>query len=328
MDGLRAVAIGLVMLFHAGVPLLPGANLGVDIFFVLSGYLIGRLLLAEFQAHAAIDLRRFYRRRLWRLMPPLLLLLALYAALAPLVWPDYYFHLRDGIELLLYLADIALVFGDGPQYLTHAWSLGIEERFYLLLPVLLLFLLRVSDWRRLWLFFMFLALLVTLWRFYWVQLDASGMIYYRFDMRLSGLLLGVMVAWLPPARLPDMRLVGRAMLPMMLGVLLLLVLPEHGQEWRLAYGLPMVEVLTVLVIIWVVQQPDCVLARALSRPVLVYMGKISYGLYLFHYPIMQYFKGFHSWPLVVLGGVLSAAVLAVLSWHLLERPLSKWRKGW
>jgi peptidoglycan/LPS O-acetylase OafA/YrhL len=327
LDGLRAVAIALVMLFHADVPFLPGANLGVDIFFVLSGYLIGRLLLAEFRAHAAIDLRRFYRRRLWRLMPPLLLLLALYAALAPLVWPDYYFHLRDGIELLLYLADIALVFGDGPQYLMHAWSLGIEERFYLLLPLMLLFLLRASDWRRIWFFFMFLALFVTLWRFYGVQEDVGGTIYYRFDMRLSGLLLGVTVAWLPPTRLPDMRLVGRSMLPLMLGVLLLLVLPEHGQEWRLAYGLPVVEVLTALAIIWVVQQPDCVFARALSWPALVYIGKISYGLYLFHYPIMQYFKSFHSWPLVVLGGVFWAAVLAVLSWHLLEMPLSKWRKS-
>lgn len=153
LDGLRALAIALVMLFHAGVPFLHGANLGVDIFFVLSGYLIGRLLLAEFRVHAAIDLRRFYRRRLWRLMPPLLLLLALYAVLAPLVWPDYYFHLRDGIELLLYLTDIALVFGDGPQYLLHAWSLGIEERFYLFFPVLLLFLLRISSYNRLWLFF-------------------------------------------------------------------------------------------------------------------------------------------------------------------------------
>lgn len=237
LDGLRALTIALVMLFHAGVPLLPGANLGVDIFFVLSGYLIGRLLLAEFRAHAAIDLRRFYRRRLWRLMPPLLLLLALYAVLAPHIWPDYYFHLRDGIELLLYLADIALVFGDGPQYLLHAWSLGIEERFYLLFPVLLLFLLRISNYNRLWLFFLLLASLVTLWRFYWVQSNSYEVaMYFRFDMRLSGLLLGVMVAWLPAAWLPDMGRVGRLMLPLMFGVLLLLVLPEHGQQWRLAFG--------------------------------------------------------------------------------------------
>lgn len=327
LDGLRALAIALVMLFHAGVPFLPGANLGVDIFFVLSGYLIGRLLLAEFRVHAAIDLRRFYRRRLWRLMPPLLLLLALYAVLAPLVWPDYYFHLRDGIELLLYLTDIALVFGDGPQYLLHAWSLGIEERFYLFFPVLLLFLLRISSYNRLWLFFLLLALLVTLWRFYWVQSDSYGAtMYFRFDMRLSGLLLGGMVAWLPPAWLPDMGRVGRLMLPLMFGVLLLLVLPEHGQQWRLAYGLPVVELLTALGIIWVVQQPGCLLSKLLSAPALVYVGKISYGLYLFHYPIMQYLKGLYSWPAVAVGGVILAGVLAVLSWHLLEMPLSRWRK--
>ena len=328
LDGLRALAIALVMLFHAEVPFLPGANLGVDIFFVLSGYLIGRLLLAEFRAHAAIDLRRFYRRRLWRLMPPLLLLLALYAVLAPQIWPDYYFHLRDGIELLLYLADIALVFGDGPQYLLHAWSLGIEERFYLLFPVLLLCLLRISSYSRLWLFFLLLALMVTLWRFYGVQSDSYEVaMYFRFDMRLSGLLLGVMVAWLPAAWLPDMERVGRSMLPLMLGILLLLVLPEHGQQWRLAYGLPVVELLTALAIIWVVQQPGCLLAKLLSAPALVYVGKISYGLYLFHYPIMQYLKGLYSWPAVAVGGVFLAGILAVISWHLLEMPLSRWRRG-
>lgn len=328
LDGLRALAITLVMLFHAGVPFLPGANLGVDIFFVLSGYLIGRLLLAELRGHGAINLRRFYRRRLWRLMPPLLLLLALYAVLAPQIWPDYYFHLRDGIELLLYLADIALLFGDGPQYLLHAWSLGIEERFYILLPVLLLFMLRIGRCSRLWLAFLLLALLVTLWRFYWVQSDAYGAtMYFRFDMRLSGLLLGVMVAWLPPAWLPDMGRVRRSMLPLMLGVLLLLVLPEHGQQWRLAYGLPVVELLTALAIVWVVQQPGCLLARCLSRPSWVYVGKISYGLYLFHYPVMQYLKGGYSWPVVGIGGILLAGILAALSWHLLEMPLSRWRRG-
>ena len=136
LDGLRAVAILLVMLFHAEVPFLPGANLGVDIFFVLSGYLIGRLLLEEYRCYGAINLSRFYRRRLWRLMPPLIVLVSLYALIAPRIWPDYYFHLRDCFTVLLYLADIALLFGDGPHYMTHAWSLGIEERFYLVLPVL------------------------------------------------------------------------------------------------------------------------------------------------------------------------------------------------
>ena len=83
LDGLRALAIALVLLFHADLPGMPGGNLGVDLFLVLSGYLITRLLMIEYQGHGRIELQLFYLRRLWRLMPPLLLMLLLYSALAP-----------------------------------------------------------------------------------------------------------------------------------------------------------------------------------------------------------------------------------------------------
>ena len=327
LDGLRAVAIALVMVFHADVPFLPGANLGVDIFFVLSGFLIGRLLLAEYSAYGALNLKRFYRRRLWRLMPPLVVLVALYALIAPQIWPDYFFHLRDVFAVLLYLADIALVFGDGPQYMAHTWSLGIEERFYLLLPVLCLFLMRGVAGALVWRVFLLLAVLVTAWRFYWVYAAYSGTLYYRFDLRISGLLLGVAVAWVPPNLLPDLKRVSSLFLPLLILLLLLLILPDHGQAWRLGYGLTVVELLTALSVLWIVQQPGCILSVVLGKSWLVFIGKISYGLYLFHYPVMQFIKAEYPWPVTIGVGVLVAFILAVLSWYLLEKPISVWRKS-
>lgn len=327
LDGLRALAIGLVFLFHAGTPGLPGANIGVDIFFVLSGYLIGRLLLAEYAASRQIDLKRFYSRRLWRLTPPLLLLLGLYALLARILWPDYFFHLRDGAEVLLYLVDIALILGDGPEYLTHAWSLSIEERFYLLLPLLLVGLLSQVSRRWLWLAPLLLALLVTLWRWYWaLPTNYVDGLYYRFDVRISGLTLGVAVACLPSKLIPDChRFRGRSLL-LMGTLLLLIVVPDHGQAWRLAYGLPLVELISALAIIWVVQQPNCLLASVLSTPGFAYIGKISYGLYLFHYPVMQYLQSHFQWAAVLLIATVITLIMAMLSWHLIEAPLSRYKK--
>ena len=314
------------MVFHAEVPFLPGANLGVDIFFVLSGYLIGRLLLEEYRCYGAINLSRFYRRRLWRLMPPLIVLVSLYALIAPRIWPDYYFHLRDCFTVLLYLADIALLFGDGPHYMTHAWSLGIEERFYLILPVLCLFLMRASGMAAIWRILLLLTVLIAVWRLFLVYTAYSGTLYYRFDVRTGGLFLGVAVAWMPQHLMPDMKRVGTLFLPMTILLLMLLILPDHGQAWRLAYGLPVVEVLVVLVILYVVQLPDGALSIALGQSWLVYVGKISYGLYLFHYPVMQFVKAHAAWPVTALVGIGVAFILAALSWHLLEKPLNAWRK--
>lgn len=328
LDGLRALAIGLVMLFHAGVPGVPGANLGVDVFFVLSGYLIGRLLHAEWLSSKQLNLKRFYKRRLWRLTPPLLLMLVLYGWLAHRVWPDHYFVWRDIAAVVLYLGDIAMVTGAGPIHLLHSWSLGIEERFYLILPLLLLVWLRYGSVQRFVWLALGLAVWVSLWRWYWIEpeplFDATQ--YYRFDFRVSGLLLGVALAF-APARVFTTLGQGGAWsgLLLLLGLWLLVVNPL-GQAWRLAYGVPVAEVFTLLAIAHVLQQPQAPLARLLARPLWVYIGQISYGLYLFHYPLMQWLKLHYSWPLVALLGMAGALLLAALSWHLMERPLQRWRR--
>lgn len=329
LDGLRAIAILLVLLFHGRMPGLPGANVGVDVFFVLSGYLITRILLAEHRADGCIDLRRFYRQRLLRLTPPLLLLLLLYALCAPLLWPDYYFHVRDWVVVLIYQADLALVFGMGPLKMLHAWSLGIEERFYLLWPLALLGLLALRNLRVALTVLLVSVLLAGLWRMTALQLwdVSSGEAYYRFDMRITGLMLGGCLGLWISSSLPIPKyLLRRGWLVLAWLVLLAVVLYPTDDKGRLSFGLPLVEVTVLYILLWLHCRPEGMLSKALALRPLVYIGQLSYGLYLFHYPTMEYLKLQHPWWLTLLAGTGVAVALAMFSHHCIERPIRRWRK--
>jgi len=329
LDGLRATAILLVLLFHGRMPGLPGANVGVDVFFVLSGYLITRILLAEHQAAGSLDLRRFYRQRLLRLTPPLLLLLLLYALLAPLLWPDYYFHVRDWVVVLIYQADLALVFGMGPLKMLHAWSLAIEERFYLLWPLALLGLLALKNLRIALPVLLTSVLLAGLWRTAALQLwdVSSGEAYYRFDMRISGPLLGACLGmWIGSGLPVPAHLLRRHWLMLAWLVLLAVVLYPTDDKGRLSFGLPLVEITVLYILLWLHCRPQGLLSKTLTSPPLVYVGQLSYGLYLFHYPVMEYLKLQQPWWLVLLAGTSIAFVFAVFSHHLIERPIRRWRR--
>lgn len=331
LDGLRSIAILLVLFFHAQVPGLPGANVGVDVFFVLSGYLITRILLAELNSTGNIDLRRFYLQRLLRLTPPLILLLLLYAAVAPQLWPDYYFHARDLVAVLIYQADLALVFGMGPDKMAHAWSLGIEERFYLLWPLVLLGLVALRNLRMALAALLAAMVLVSLWRMLALQLwDVSvSEAYYRFDMRIGGLLLGSWLGLWIGCGLPvsEGLLCRRWLLLSWLTLLAAVVLYPTDDKGRLTFGLPLVEVAVLFTLLWLHWRPHGMLGRILAWSPLVYVGQLSYGLYLFHYPAMAYLKLQWPWWVTLLAGTAVALLLAIFSHHLIERPIRCWRKA-
>ncbi len=126
LDGLRGIAILLVVLSHAHVPMFEGAFFGVDLFFVLSCFLITSLLLMEWRAQGHLSFWRFYRRRLYRLTPALLLFLGVYALAAPLLWPELDDVYSDVVWSALYLADYGITFVDRPGTLRHMWSLSIR----------------------------------------------------------------------------------------------------------------------------------------------------------------------------------------------------------
>lgn len=323
LDGLRALAILLVMLFHCKFPSLPGGNIGVDLFLVLSGFLITTLLLDELGRTGRINTKLFYVRRLWRLMPPLLLLLVLYAASAPWLWPDYPFHLRDALALLLYMGNIAAALGAAPEKLLHGWSLGLEEQFYLLWPLMLAGFWRVRRRSDLWQWLLLLYVALTLWRL--VSLFVLGVphevAYYRPDLHAGGLVLGAaLAAWW---RQWGARGVAGWVMPLaMLLLLLAAIIPREG-EMHLSLFVPLAEFAAALIVLAILAGST----GPLEHPLLVQGGKLSYGLYLFHYPIMK-FMSEHGLPwylTLLLGGGLAYG-LAWLSYCTVERYARNYRE--
>lgn len=267
LDGLRAIAVIAVVAFHAKLPGLRGGFLGVDVFFVLSGFLITGLLLAEIERTGRLDLASFFARRAVRLVPALLVMLAGFALVAP-------FFLRDvdvGTELQmsgLFISNATYALWQVPDFTRHTWSLATEMQFYLIWPLVMLALCRLPS-RALIAVLATLFLVATLWRT--SQFDASGWTraYYSPDTRLSGFMLGALGAALP-ARLSSLG----AKTALVVGLALLgTVFTASRFTWPIAMNLhiTLVEISALLVILGL-RQPDAPLARLLSARPLVLIG--------------------------------------------------------
>ena len=326
LDGLRGVAILLVLLSHAHVPLFAGAFFGVDLFFVLSGFLITSLLLIEHRANGRFQYWRFYRRRFFRLMPALALFLAAYCLLAPLIWPGLDDVYQDALVSLLYLADYGIAFFDSPNTLLHMWSLSVEEHFYLIWPPLLALLLRYcrgAVWRPIAL----LYLLSWVWRIFWVvQGQQFYEIFFRFDTRASGLLAGALLAALmvdKPRCIDWLRARMPYAMWLPLAIVLLLELAWDNQG-AMVWGLTVVELGTVVLLV-AAQQRDGLVFQMLNLPILVRLGTLSYGIYLWHYPVVRYLRAEFAWPVVVVAGLALSTALAALSFYTLERWAMRYR---
>ena len=213
LDGLRALAVIVVLLYHADLPWLPGGFLGVEVFFVISGYLITALLVAEWRQHGRIDLKAFWFRRARRLLPALYLLLAVTLAYAVVFLPEEVAGLRgDVIAALGYVTNWYLVFGHEsyfeaigrPSLLKHLWSLAVEEQFYLLWPPVLAVGLSMGArrWRERRVLLVALsgaaASAVLMGALYRPEADPSRL-YFGTDTRATGLLMGAALAlvWTP-----------------------------------------------------------------------------------------------------------------------------------
>jgi peptidoglycan/LPS O-acetylase OafA/YrhL len=283
---MRGIAILLVVTVHCfGWP--PGGALGVDLFFVLSGFLITTLLLSEYSESGQISLRRFYTRRAMRLLPALGLLLAFYLVVATLKG-------QHGLKTVLlgglFLGNIVQAFTSDHSLVTssglaHLWSLAEEEQFYLLWPLLLPIVAR----RRRPTFTLFtLALALVVYKIGWM---AAGAPHYRLyngpDTHSEGLVAGGGIAFLL-ARSPSYRLpraaIGLAVL--LVGVFLLARQPLP--RWD-AIMLPLAEAACLMLLIAVLTLPAW--RHALSIRPLTFLGRISYSLYLWHYVLVWAFNG-------------------------------------
>ena len=206
LDGIRAVAVMAVLFYHANFPWALGGFLGVETFFVLSGFLITLLLLAEWQATNEINLTHFWLRRARRLLPPLWLLLLALPALAFVFARDALPRLQEDIPAaLFYITNWVYIVREVPYFeafgrpplLQQLWSLAVEEQFYLSWPLILL---RMSKNNRYQLLFVIMTALSTVWMaaLYSPEIDPLR-VYYGTDTRASGFLVGAMLAmiWSP-----------------------------------------------------------------------------------------------------------------------------------
>ena len=300
IEGMRALAVLAVMLWHAGVPLLPGGFVGVDVFFVVSGFLMTSLLLEEGRERGRIDLGRFYARRARRLLPAALTALAGTALLTVLVLPRGRWG-EVGGDLLAsatYVVNWRMAWRSvdyldlerAPSPLQHYWSLSVEEQFYLVWPVVLLLVLLYAAGRArvfstvTWVVTLALLVgsLVVSWR--WTLEEPAA--YFVTPTRVHELMLGVVVAlgaraWprLPRALAAALGWVGLAMV----GVALVVITKETPFPglWAL---LPTVGVALVLV-----AGPSAAglgpVALLRARP-LQWVGRLSYSLYLWHWPFV------------------------------------------
>ena len=330
LDGLRGIAVLGVWLFHLHPPLLPGGFLGVDAFFVLSGFLIHGIVLADLES-GRFSFREFYLRRALRLLPNATLTLGVTLVLWNLCLPPNS-AIQPGLHGLFTLANLSNLFvwkhlgsywGDAAESapLTHFWSLGIEEQFYLFFPALL-FLLHRKRWVNLGSLAVPAILSLALW-IHGSRHHPSGT-FYLLPTRAWELLLGAAAAqWArssPVARrLP--RATGWIGLALVLGSLV--AVPHADSSLGAMALIPTVGMACVLVSL---QEPTHPLTRALSWPTLVGLGLMSYSLYLWHWPLIvlgRLLANYRNLPETagaVAGGILSVgAAYAAYRW--VEKPL-------
>ena len=335
LDGLRAIAVAAVFLYHSRIDWLPGGFLGVDLFFVLSGYLITSLLLVEWEARNRIDLRRFWLRRARRLLPALVVVVLASLALAAIFARQDLAHTRsDAVSSLLYYTNWHEIAANhsyfnlmgNPSLLQHTWSLAIEEQFYIVWPLLLVPGLVLVGRKRLPMLVIagIAASAALMWILYNPNADPSR-VYYGTDTRAFLLLMGILLAlvwpWIERLRqaVPLLELLGVSAL---VGTVLLFLRMQDFNP-TLFRGGDLAAAFCFVVLVAAVAHPKTGIGEALGVAPLRWVGERSYGIYLWHWPIVVLVAGVNARPSVGIVAAEAALVLAVaaLSYQFVEQPI-------
>jgi peptidoglycan/LPS O-acetylase OafA/YrhL len=342
LDGLRAVSVLAVVAYHADVKSLPGGFLGVEIFFVLSGYLITSLLLAEEHVSGSIGLVNFWQRRARRLLPALAVMLAAVSAGALLFWQDAVDQLRgDLIAAMLYVSNWWQIVEQRsyfestgrPPMLQHLWSLAVEEQFYVFFPILLLVALRRARRGVVAVGLVVLGLMSAWWMaiLFEPYTDPSR-VYYGTDTRLSGLLLGSALAFVVVPGAGRHVTAAGARARDLIGWIGLATLAwafvsiNEFDPFVYRGGFVLVDVATLAVVV-AIARTESGFGRFLGVAPLEWIGRRSYAIYLWHWPIVVVTRpgldiDLYGLPLLALRVGLTL-VLAELSYRFVEQPIRK-----
>ena len=339
IDGLRALAIIPVVLFHARHAWFPGGFAGVDVFFVISGFLIARILVAEHEA-GAFSIGGFYDRRVRRLLPAFFVFLICTAAAAYLLLlpSEMRVFARSSIAATLFVSNIffwrsSSYFGPDADTapLLHTWSLGVEEQYYVLFPIALAIVFRLG-WSRFLPTLIVIAGAISLLLAEIIANRAPEAAFYLLPTRAWELLVGAWLACRRPGRPPTRSIANIAGLCGLLLVLApMLLYTEHTRFPGIA-ALPVCSGTALL--LWSGDRTRSWASDLLSLHPLVWVGRISYSLYLWHWPLLLFPQIVLQRDLAVheIAAAISAAVIvSAFSWRYVEQPFRRpWLafRGW
>lgn len=345
LDGLRALAVIAVVGYHLDAPGLGGGLLGVGMFFTLSGFLITRILIREYRSHSRIDLRRFWWRRARRLLPALAVLLVAVLVVTALVEPDSLgSRAAETGWAAVYMSNWATIFSGvsyferfgSPGPLDHLWSLAIEEQFYVLWPLALGWLLRRFRGNRTKVAGVCLALAAVSFALLALLADSgfdNTRPYEGTDTRAGGLLVGAALAlvWFPGRRARQVsrgawRALDGAGIVALAVIGALVVATDDFSLSLFTWGLLLLTLATTVVVAVAVHPASRWLRPLLSTRPLVWVGERSYGIYLWHLPVIAFTPAGFLSDLGLVRGALQIALttgLATITWRYIEDPIRR-----
>lgn len=355
IDGLRAVAVAAVVFYHLGFAWIPGGFLGVDLFFVISGYVITRLLLDSIERSGGLDLRGFYKARARRLLPPMIFMIVVTAFYIS-IWAqdsvkrfltDVPFAISGTINWWLVANEQDYFEAIGrPPLLQHTWSLAVESQFYLIWPVILLLVLKRFGKKVIPFAALLIALISASLLFYVsLQLDASSdvsHVYFGTDTHSVGLFLGsaLAVSWIPQNFKDEVSVRAQNFIDFIgvfgfIGILATFLLIDESSPTAYKIAFPLAAIFGVAIITSIVH-PASRFAPILQNRVLLWIGERSYAIYLWHWVVFQISRPSvdlvgEDWALIAVR-ILIVLALADISLKLIELPIRSgaveyWFKG-